>query len=251
MIHYNKLIDVNNIKLNKKRKYNNSFEFIPLKYNNHDILIQTPLLLTNGIQDNYDKPCIYLSLLNIDNDDDIKLFYKNIINIYNYIHNILSNKYKCSKISQFIKEKNNEKIITCKINKDNCKIYNQYKELINNININSYGEFIIHLNGLWIYNNNIYFDWHILQVKMHDSIILKNYLFIDKLDYNNPNVNVNKNYNKQNKCIPRPPPAPPLNSNNNKSNINNITNITNRDKLHKELIDRISKINISKIKISK
>lgn len=230
------MIDVNNIKLKKKQKYSNDFEFIPLKYNDHDLLIQTPLLLSNGIKKKYDKDYIILSMINIKNDNDIMLFCNNLSNIYTYIKRNLKNKSLI--INKFLKSDNSDILLSCKININSCCIYNQYKEKMDTMNSNSYGEFILHLSGLWIHSEQVYFDWHILQVKIHIPFTLDNYSFIDNSNYVNP---------YKHKSIPPPPPLPikhisnkpTIQTNNNKNtNINNkVCNV--KHELHEELKKRI------------
>ena len=55
MILFNTELNESNINIKTKLKYSNDFEFIPIKYNNNELLIQTPPLYTNGIKSNYDK----------------------------------------------------------------------------------------------------------------------------------------------------------------------------------------------------
>ena len=74
MLLHNIKLNENNIKFKTKLKYSNNFEFIPIKYNNNELLIQTPQLYTTGIQTNFDKQYMYLSLINIDNNITIYCF---------------------------------------------------------------------------------------------------------------------------------------------------------------------------------
>ena len=43
-----------------------------------------------------------------------------------------------------------------------------------------FGNFIIHLSGLWIMDQKIWFNWSILQAKIHTPLKLKEYMFIDE-----------------------------------------------------------------------
>ena len=86
---------------------------------------------------------------------------------------------------------------------------------------NTYGLFIIHLQGFWIIENDIYFQWYLLQAKIDIPISLNEYSFIDE----------------QKKMPPPPPPLPPPNfkkkiktniintNNNSNSNCNSNSNI--------------------------
>jgi hypothetical protein len=65
--------------------------------------------------------------------------------------------------------------------------------------INTYGLFIIHLQGFWIIDNDIYFQWYLLQAKIDIPIFLNKYSFIDE------------DIKKIKKNIPPPPPLPPPN----------------------------------------
>jgi len=74
-------------------------------------------------------------------------------------------------------------------------------DLIENL---TYGEFIIHLQGLWLINNKLNFDWILLQGKIDMPLYLSEYSFID----------YNKGYDSKGKgkgkSIPPPPPLTPL-----------------------------------------
>ena len=117
---------------------------------------------------------------------------------------------------------------------------------VDTINSNSYGEFIISLNGLWICSNNVFFDWYVLQIKIYTPTVLKEYAFIDN-DKNNKII--------CNSTIPFPPPLPITKklkqSSNNNTNTNNTNNTNNnnvniKELLHKELINKINSLKISK-----
>lgn len=169
------------IKLKNSFKYSNEFTFIPLtNRDNNNIIIQTPkVLIPFGI--NNDNNTIDISYINIDNDNKLKKLYNKL----NLIYEKLNKHYKNYKVNHFIKER----IMRLKIN--NTKIYNQNKIQIYDIPNNCYGELIIHLNGIWIVNDNIWFNWIALQIKINEPIYLRDYSFNDK------------------KNIPPPPPLPP------------------------------------------
>lgn len=218
------------IKLKNSFKYSNDFTYIPItNHDNNNIIIQTPkVLIPFGINNNNNT--IDISYINIDNDNKLKKLY----NTLNLIYGKLNKRYKKYKVNHFIKKL----IMRLKIN--NTKIYNQKKIQIYDIPNNCYGELIIHLNGIWIVNDNIWFNWVALQIKINEPIYLRDYSFNDK------------------KHIPPPPPLPPppvpvkkefkLNINKNKPkpkpksdipiiSLNEVKNILNN----------LNKINISNI----
>ena len=69
---------------------------------------------------------------------------------------------------------------------------------------NTYGSFIIHFQGVWAINDNLYFHWELLQCKIDIPLYLSEYSFIDDVK---PIINKGKG---KGKCIP--PPPPPINS---------------------------------------
>ena len=61
-------------------------------------------------------------------------------------------------------------------------IYDEHKNKLNEINKFTYGNFIIHLDGLWLNNNSIWFQWYLLQAKIKIPLHLKEYSFIDEIE---------------------------------------------------------------------
>ena len=180
-------IHIENINLKKKLKYSNNFSFVGLTYLKKDILIQTPKLYCQyGINEKYDKSFIDLSLKNIENNKSINIFKNNLENIYN----LIKNKYKKLNVVNYLKNLN----LRLKV-KDNMQIYDQKKNKIEKLLSNTYGNYIIYLQGFWIINNDIYFQWYVLQSKIDLPLSLEEYSFID-----------------ENKKLPPklPPPPPPL-----------------------------------------
>lgn len=161
--------------------YPNNYKFIKIKYDKNDLLIQTPKLFSQyGIYNDY----LTLSLFNKDNSNSVQ----NLLNQFNKINDYIFNKFKNCNINKFIVND----IFKCKIYK--LLIFNNYKKKIDKIYPNTYGNYIIHLNGLWIDDNdNLYFNWHVIQAKIDLPFYMESYGFI--------------NENKKN--IPPPPPLPP------------------------------------------
>jgi len=179
-------IHIKNINFKKKLKYSNDFSFVGLTYFKKDILIQTPKLYCQyGINEKYDKNFIDLSFKNIDNDKSINSLKNNLENIYN----LIKDKYKKFNVVNYIKNLN----LRLKV-KNNIQIYDQKKRIIDKLLPNTYGNYIIYLQGFWIIENDIYFQWYVLQAKIDLPLFLEEYSFVD-----------------ENKKIPKaPPPPPPL-----------------------------------------
>ena len=200
---YNQQINQNNINIKKKLKYSEYCTLIPIKYNNEDLIIQTPKMYIpfgeKFVYNNNNKKYIDISFLNIENDNNIKIFYDNLNIIFNKINNF----YKYN-VDEMIKKYNKNDLLRLKITK-NILIYDQNKNNINTIINNTYGSFIIHLYGLWLMNDTLYFHWELLQCKLDMPIYLSEYSFIDDIKP------INKGKGKgKGKGIP--PPPPPINS---------------------------------------
>ena len=177
-------IDMNNINFKKKLKYSNNFSFVGLTYFKKDILIQTPKLYCQyGINEKYDKNFIDLSFKNIVNDKSINSLKNNLEKIYN----LIKDKYKNFNVINYIKNLN----LRLKV-KENMQIYDQKKRIIDKLLPNTYGNYIIYLQGFWIIENDIYFQWYVLQAKIDLPLFLEEYSFVDET-----------------KPIPKPPPPPP------------------------------------------
>ena len=179
IIHHKK---INNIELGLKKtlKYSENYKFIPLKfyYENTftDCIFQTPKLFTPfGIQKiDENKKIIDLSFQNKENDKDVQLFIQNLTKIYKTI----VHKYKNYNVNFFLKETIHDLSMRLKVN--NSIFFDSYKNEIKKINSFSHGEFIIQLKGLWICDDNIWFQWYLLQGKMDTNITLEKYCFIEE-----------------------------------------------------------------------
>lgn len=186
----NNIINIDDINIKNKLYYSDKYTFIPVLYKNENIIIQTPKLYSQyGIynKDNYNS--IKLSLRNKINDKNIINFEKNLSIIFKKIKDKFNEKYI---INDFLKN-DNDKYIRFKI-QDNTLYFDQNKNKLNTIQANTYGNYIINLYGIWIIENNIYFQWYILQAKIYIPPSLNEYSFIE-----------------EKKNIPPPPPLPPQN----------------------------------------
>lgn len=195
---YNQKLEYDKINIHKKQDYLNGYTYIPLKYDNEDIVIQTPkLFIPFHISSFNNKRYLDLSFQNIKNDKLVQLLKDNLDLIYNKVSNVLK-KYK---IKYFMKKNYlNNLQMKFKI-LDNTLFFDHNKNKLKTIENLTYGEFIIHLSGLWLINDILIFDWVILQAKIDMPLYLSEYAFIDKNE---------RNYKGKGKGIP--PPPPPTNS---------------------------------------
>ena len=174
----------------KSLKYSDTFTFIPIKiYKNKysECIFQTPLLFTPfGIQKTQNKKeIIDLSFQNKETDDSLKNFLKILKIIYQCIFKKYNKKFT---VNPFIKKTNFNECIRLKISL-NSLYFDYLKNRISTIDKFSYGIFIIHLEGIWINNNDIWFQWNLLQAKIKLPFYLKEYSFIDEIHEKQNNKN--------------------------------------------------------------
>ena len=184
MIHScDKILDSQNINYKRKLKYSEEFSFVGISYLKRDFCIQTPKLYSKyGLNKKYDKYFIDLSLQNICNDDNIKI----LLDDFNMIYDTIKNKYKNYNVVNPIKNDS----IRFKTKSD-FKVYDSNRKLIESVLPNTYGNYIIYLQGIWLIDNDIYFQWYTLQAKIDMPLNLEEYAFLDSI-----------------KNIPKPPPLP-------------------------------------------
>ena len=183
IIHHSEDIKLYHLFINKALKYSEKFTFIPIRLKKDKDFIkcifQTPLLFTPyGIKKTQNnKNIIDLSFQNIENDKSQLNFHKNL----EYIYNTVYNKYKYDYIvNKFLKNTDFNDCLRLKIN-DNTKIFDESKNIIEKIENYSYGNFIIELEGLWLNEENIWFQWNLLQGKVRLPTHLTEYSFIDEI----------------------------------------------------------------------
>ena len=181
-------IDYKNISFKKSRQCSNDFTFIPLQYNNQDILIQTPhCFIPFGLN----------KFSNISSKQYLDLSFqqknKSFIYIFENIYKIIKKKYKDKyQVENFLKSSQYSQWMRFKVDED-CLFFDQNKKIIKSFPSKIFGIFIIQLSGLWIMNQKMWFNWNILQAKLNIPIKLKDYAFID-------------DEVKEVKFIPPPPP---------------------------------------------
>ena len=172
--------DISNISIGLKvpLKYSDNYTFIPLKYINDsccNCIFQTPPLFVpygiNNLENN--KKIIDLSFQNKDNDEYVDTFSKNL----NKIYRLIKKKYPNHHVNSFLKKTNYDLCMRVKID-HNSKFYDNFRNLIHDIDPFTYGAFIIQLRGLWIHNNDIWFQWYLLQSKTETTVILNEYSFV-------------------------------------------------------------------------
>ena len=183
IIHHSENIKSYHLFIKKPLKYSDKFTFIPLRLEKDKgfikFILQTPLLFTPyGIKKTQNgKNIIDLSFQNIENDKSQSIFYKNL----KYIYETVYNKYKYDYIvNDFLKNTVFNDCLRLKIN-DNTKIFDESKNIIKKIDNYSYGNFIIELEGLWLNEDNIWFQWNLLQARIKMPTYLTEYSFIDEI----------------------------------------------------------------------
>jgi len=184
MIHScDKILDSKNINYKRKLKYSEEFSFVGISYLKRDFCIQTPKLYSKyGLNKKYDKYFIDLSLQNICNDDNIKI----LLDDFTMIYDTIKNKYKNYNVVNPLKNDS----IRFKTKSD-FKVYDSNRKLLESVLPNTYGNYIIYLQGIWLIENDIYFQWYTLQAKIDMPLNLEEYAFSDSV-----------------KNIPKPPPLP-------------------------------------------
>jgi len=231
IIHHSESIKSYQLFIKKPLKYSEKFTFIPIRFKKdkiyHKCIFQTPLLFTPyGIKcTQNNKNIIDITFQNIENDKSQKLFHSNL----KYIYDVVYEKYKYDYIvNDFLKRTDFNDCLRLKIS-DNTIIFDEFKNMIDDINNYSYGNFIIELEGLWLNEDNIWFQWNLLQAKIRLPTHLKEYSFIDEIhEIREATVKEDK-YEKMIKMgvpkeavdrqkvldskIPPPPPPPLPNSN--------------------------------------
>ena len=183
IIHHSENLKSYPLFIQKSLKYSDKFTFIPLRLKKDKIyqkcILQTPLLFTPyGIcKTQNDKNIIDITFQNIENDKSQSIFRKNLKYIYDNVYE----KYKYDYIvNEFLKRTDFNDCLRLKLN-SNTKIFDEYKNIIEKIENYSYGNFIIELEGLWLNEDNIWFQWNLLQAKIKLPTHLTEYSFIDEI----------------------------------------------------------------------
>ena len=183
IIHHSENLDEYHLCVNKQLKYSDKFTFIPIKLQKdnmyHKCIFQTPLLFTPfGTQVLMNsKRIIDLSFMNQANDTSQREFLQKL----NHIYQCVNYKYKESyKVNEFLKGTDFNECIRLKMN-ENTSLYDETKNKIDKIDKFTYGHYIIELEGLWLNENDIWFQWNLLQAKVKIPTHLKEYSFIEEI----------------------------------------------------------------------
>ena len=229
IIHHSENIKSYHLFVQKPLKYSDKFTFIPIRFKKDKefikCILQTPLLFTPyGIcKTQNNKNIIDISFQNIENDKSQHVFHKNL----KYIYDTVYEKYKYDYIvNDFLKKTDFNDCLRLKIN-NTTKLFDESKNIIEKIENYSYGNFIIELEGLWLNEDNIWFQLNLLQARIRLPTHLSEYSFIDEIKNS---FKIDDKYDKMlkmgvpkaaverqraldgrgpSKGIPKPPPPPP------------------------------------------
>ena len=196
MILHHKGLNINEelIKFKKGFKYSENISFIPMYYNNEELLLQSPNMYIpfDVIEYEGKKNKRYLDLTFQNSCDKVtSVFLENL----DFIFNKVKKKYKNYNVNGFIRERGDYKWMRFKI-EESTLFFDQNKKKIEDIPNKKFGVFILSLNGIWIIDGKIWFNWKILQSKLYIPTKLKEYYLFDEEDHHK-------------KIIPTPPPPPP------------------------------------------
>lgn len=229
-------LDIGKISIKKRINISSSFTNFPIKYNDKNLIIQTPIVyIPFGISSYNNKKYIDISLINSQSDQNMKLLKKNILEI----DDLVKSKFKKHTFSSSYKKTSFYPDRLRLSFYDDMLVFNEKKEQIDisKLNPKMYVKLLISPQYVWKKSNFIGILWSILQVKIYSKPILNEYSFIDDED----DVDISK-YTKMLKCrvpvqaiknkmmldkvdpklldkhmgiesIPTPPPPPPINLN--------------------------------------
>ena len=116
------------------------------------------------------------------------------------IYDTIKNKYKNYNVVNSLKNDT----IRFKTKSD-FKVYDSNRKLLDSVLPNTYGNYIIYLQGIWLIDNDIYFQWYTLQAKIDMPLNLEEYAFLDSIKVDIPKPPPLPNF------IPKPPPLPDFN----------------------------------------
>ena len=186
-------INVKNITLKNKINISNDFTNYPIKYQNKNLIIQTPIVyLPFGINKWENKSYIDISFINIKNDKSMREFNDLLLNINNVIKKKISK--KINFISSFKSTEYYPDRLRLSFYED-ILVFNEAKNLITLEYVKSkiYSKLLIIPQFLWTNNNVAGIVWNILQMKIYSKPMLDIYSFIDD------DINIDK-YIKMMKC---------------------------------------------------
>tara|TARA_B100000575_G_C23128316_1_gene654063 strand:+ start:1505 stop:2326 length:822 start_codon:yes stop_codon:yes gene_type:complete len=219
ILHHKEIPESIQLGIKKSFKYSEDFTFVPLLIQKEDkyipCIFQTPdLFIPYGKQTLQNgKQILDLSFQNKENDKELVRFEDNLRSI----HRIVQRKYKNTMVNSFLKETNYDNCIRLKVN-SNSQFYNQCKQKIHQVQPFRYGIFIIHLEGLWINQGKLWFQWELLQGKIEQGPTIQGYSFneekskYDKMIQMGVPIAAVEIRKQMDSKIPPPPPLPSLNT---------------------------------------
>ena len=120
-----------------------------------------------------------IDIFTLDNSGHIQIHKDNYLDrpkIYKTIHR----KYEKYDVNSFLKDTQFDECMRLKIDSD-MLIYDNHKNLLSEIDSFSYGYYLIHLHGLWISGESVWFQWYLLQAKIFRPVHLAEYSFLDDI----------------------------------------------------------------------
>lgn len=187
-------INIENLVIKKKISVSDDLIHYPLKYNNKNLIIQTPIVyLPFGINKYNNKNYIDISITNSKSDKSMNQFKNLIIDVNKHI----KKKYKKKRnfMTSFKKTEYFPDRLRLSFYED-ILVYNENKTLIDLEHIKSkiYVKLLIIPQFIWETSNTFGISWNILQIKIYSKPLLDTYSFID-----DDEVNIDK-YVKMLKC---------------------------------------------------
>ena len=181
------MIDNKLLKCSIALKYSDDYEFVKIRYNKCDLLIQTSKLYCR-YGSRYDT--IELSFQNKVNDSKLKILQEDLTRIQNYVET------RYSKYCVYPIVKRN----TVNVKIRNIRIFDERKQRLDSIPSNSYGRYIIHVSGFWINKRDVFVQLNAIQSSIEMPLVVDKCLFDIKR-------------------IPKPPPLPVFKKTDNKIKI--------------------------------
>ena len=187
-------LDISRISIKKRINISSSFTNFPIKYNDNNLVVQTPIVyIPFGISSYNNKKYIDISLINSQSDKNMKLLKKKILEM----ETLVKSKFKKNNFASSYKKTTFYPDRLRLSFYDDMLVFNEKKEQIDISKINSkmYVKLLISPQYVWKKSNLIGILWSILQVKVYSKPILNEYSFIDDDD----DVDISK-YTKMLKC---------------------------------------------------
>ena len=180
-------------------KYSEDFTFIPIRIKHKEFIVQTPpVFVPFGIQQNdKSKDYLVISFQNKTNDSNTTKFVDDLQYIYDLLLNHFKSKYQ---LNHFLRKYRGDTIMNLKMDSTPL-IFDSTRHICEDIPIYSYASCIIHLAGLWISKDHMWFQWYNLQNRLENKISLPTYAFKEGSIPNPPTPPPPPNQDKYKKMI--------------------------------------------------